>query len=332
MVEHEIMDRKALYTLAENIIAGKTLDIKKYQALANMPDSDVFMLLPGADMIREQHFGQEVHLCMICNGKSGQCSEDCSFCSQSVYSNTDAPVYPLLTKDKLQQGAWYASQNPVNRYSIVTTGKRLPPQEVATVAEAMAEINQDNISLCASLGILGHDDFLILKKAGISRYHHNLETCRTHFNRICTTHTYQERIDTIKAAKKMGFSVCCGGIFGLGETDQQVLELALALKDLDVDAVPINFLVPIKGTPLENFNDITPLRCLKIIALFRYILPDKDIIVCGGREANLKELHSLIFYAGASGIMTGDYLTTTGRGLAKDLQMIEQLQFSVRKK
>lgn len=326
------MNRKTLYTLAENIVEGITPDSEQYKALANIPDRDAFMLLPGADMLREQYFGKEVHLCMICNGKSGRCSEDCSFCSQSVYAHTDAPVYPLLAQDQLRQGAVYASQNPVNRYSIVTTGKRLPKKEVSAVAESMAEVNQDNISLCASLGILKQDDFLILKTAGINRYHHNLETSRSHFNRICTTHTYQERIATIKAAKKTGFSVCSGGIFGLGETDDQVLELALALKELDVDAVPINFLVPIQGTPLANFNDITPLRCLKIIALFRYVLPDKDIILCGGRETNLRDLQSLIFYAGATGIMTGDYLTTMGRSLEKDLEMIEQLHFSVRKK
>ena len=199
---------------------------------------------------------------------------------------------------------------------------------VIDVAEALAELDQARIRTCASLGILDRQDFEVLKKAGVTRYHHNLETAESNFERMCTTHTYRERVDAILAAKEAGLSVCAGGVFGIGETDEQVLELALALRDLDVDAVPVNFLVPIKGTPAESYSRLTPLRCLKIISLLRYVLPDKEIIICGGRENNLKDLHPLIFYAGASGIMTQDYLTTTGRALKEDLDMIDRLAFS----
>mmetsp|Transcript_9782 Transcript_9782/g.5104 ORF Transcript_9782/g.5104 Transcript_9782/m.5104 type:complete len:327 (-) Transcript_9782:1238-2218(-) len=326
------MDQKTLFETAKNIIYGIVPDDITYQAIANIPEHDVFIFFPGADMIRNHYFGKKIHLCMICNGKSGKCTQDCTFCSQSMFSKTDVPVFPLLEKEKLQQGFMHTSETLVNRYSIVTSGKRLSKSEVRAVAEAIGELELNRINSCVSLGILEQDDFEILKKAGVSRYHHNLETAQSFFAQVCTTHTYQERIDTIKEAKKSGFSICAGGVFGIGETDDQVLELALTLKRLNVDAVPINFLVPIKKTPLENSCELTPLRCLKIISLFRYVLPDKDIIICGGREENLKELHSLIFYAGASGIMTGDYLTTTGRTLSKDLELLEQLNLAVKEK
>ena len=200
------------------------------------------------------------------------------------------------------------------------------------VADALAGLDRTGISTCVSLGILDAEDFGVLKKAGISRYHHNLETSRSHFDKICSSHTFDERVETIKVAQSEGLSVCSGGVFGLGETDEQILELALELKALNVDAVPINFLVPIKGTPTENADFLTPLRCLKIIAMLRFVLPDKDILVCGGREANLGDLTPFVFYAGASGIMTGDYLTTAGRTMDKDLEMIERLGLVVREK
>ncbi len=326
------MDRKTLFTLAEDIINGNPPDIKVYEALAITPDCDAFMLLPGADMIRDFYFGREIHLCYISNGKSGRCSEDCSFCSQSAFARTDASVYPLMEKRELQAGGLWASETPINRYSIVTSGKRLPKEEVLTIAEALVELDLNKISTCASLGILDSDDFETLRKAGVSRYHHNLETASSHFSQMCTTHTYQERIDTILAAKEAGLSVCAGGVFGIGESDDQVLELALTLRELDVDSIPLNFLVPIEGTQAENRNELTPLRCLKTISIFRYVLPKKEILICGGRGANLKELHPLIFHAGASGIMTGDYLTTSGRTLQKDLAMIEHLGVITRSK
>ena len=183
-----------------------------------------------------------------------------------------------------------------------------------------------------SLGILDERDMETLKEAGVTRYHHNLETSKSYFRQMCTTHTYEERVDTIIAAKKAGLSVCAGAIFGIGETEEQILEAALALRDLDVDSVPINFLVPFEGTKTAESKDLTPLKCLKIISLFRYVLPDKEIIICGGREKNLQELHPLVFYAGANGIMTGDYLTTTGRSLKSDLEMLEKLCLRPRKK
>jgi biotin synthase len=313
--------------VAEDIVAGKHPDMETLKALARFPEGDVFQLISGADLIREHHFGKAVHLCTICNAKSGRCREDCRFCAQSAHYPTDSPAYELLEHQQLVAGGKAAAQSPIHRYSIVTTGKGLGSAEVAKIASALGEVREGGMETCASLGILGPNEFHILKRAGVTRYHHNLETAKSHFPNVCTTHRYEDRIETVRAAKAAGLEVCSGGIFGIGESDEQALELALTLSDLAVDAVPLNFLVPIPGTPFQVGANLTPLRCLKIIALFRFVLPDTPILICGGREANLKALHPLVFYAGASGIMTGNYLTTSGRSLESDLAMLEMVGF-----
>jgi biotin synthase len=327
-----IMDRKKFYTIAEDIIEGKIPDNDIYKELLMTPDHEISGMLCGADMIRDHYFGKEVHLCTICNGKSGKCSEDCVFCSQSAFSKTDTPVYPLMEKEDLQRGGLQASKTQINRYSIVTTGKGLPKKDVKAVADAMAELPKESIGKCASLGIIDYEDMQLLKSAGINRYHHNLEACKSFFSKVCTTHRYEERVNTILAVKESGLELCSGGIFGIGEGPEHILELAATLKELEVDSVPINFLTPIKGTLFESINNLTPLKCLKIIAFFRHFLPNKEIIICGGREHNLGELHPMVFYAGASGIMTGNYLTTEGITLDKDLEMINSMGFAVRQK
>ncbi len=325
-----IMNRYKYLKLAEEILNGQSPEKGEYLDILNSPDQDIIAVMNGADLIRNRFFGNEVHLCTICNGKSGRCSEDCRFCSQSSFAKTDSPAYPLMDRQGLMEGGLRALDTPINRYSIVTTGRGLSKKETKIIADAMYGIDSEKLGKCASLGILDEDDMKILKNAGVNRYHHNLETCRSHFENICTTHTWEERLNTIRAAKKTGMEVCAGGIFGVGESNEQILELAVELRTLDVDSVPINFLTTIKGTPFENLDNLSPLRCLKIIAFFRYLLPDKDILVCGGREQNLREMHSMVFHAGASGIMTGNYLTTEGRTLELDLEMIRGLGFKVR--
>lgn len=312
---------------ATQIIAGQTPDMSAYQRIARTNIEAVFPLMAGADMIRQKYFKKQVHLCAISNGKSGKCTEDCAFCSQSTFHDTRIDTYPLQDKETLVQGAKSLMDTPVHRHSVVTSGKRLPKNEVRDIADAFSRLPDNRLSYCASLGILDEQDFNCLKKAGISRYHHNLETCRSHFNNVCTTHSYDDRVNTIREAKKAGMSVCSGGLFGIGESMDQVLELALDLKELDVDAIPINFLTPIEGTPMAKKKPLTPWECLRIIALMRYILPKKQIIICGGRMLNLKLLHPLVFHAGASGIMTGSYLTTQGNQLQDDIEMIRQLGF-----
>ncbi|MBI9074408.1 MAG: biotin synthase BioB [Desulfatibacillum sp.] len=319
------MDLRKCLDLADAIIAGSPADDAILEELACMPEQNVFDILPGAHAIRQHFFGARVHLCCIANGKSGKCSEDCAFCSQSAHAKTNAPIYPLMGLDQIRQGAVYARENGIHRYSLVTSGGRLPKSEVQVVSESFSRMAETGVDFCASLGTLDARDFSILKQAGVTRYHHNLETAESHFSKICTTHTYGDRVRTVMEAKMAGMSVCSGGLFGIGETDLQVLELGLALRNLDVDSVPVNFLISIPGTRLGRSPGVSPLRCLKIIALLRYVLGDKEIVICGGRTANLGELHPLVFYAGASGIMTGNYLTAPGRNPGEDQTMISAL-------
>ncbi|GAU08996.1 biotin synthase BioB [Desulfoplanes formicivorans] len=316
-------------------LAEKALTIRltrdELLQLIPLPDQALTGLWAGAERIRTHFFGTSIHLCTICNAKSGRCSEDCHYCAQSAHFDTHVAAYPLLPHDQLVQDGMLAAHSPIHRYAMVTSGRRLPKQEIPQVAKAMGDLQEANVNLCASLGILDKEDLLTLKAHGMTRYHHNLETCRELFPRICTTHGFEERVATLRMAKEIGLQVCSGGIFGMGENLEQTLDLALTLRDIDVDAVPMNFLIPIPGTPLENTRPLQPLECLRRIALFRFALPDKEIIICGGRVANLKELHPMVFQAGASGIMTGNYLTRQGRTLQQDLDLLEHLGLEPRK-
>ncbi|MFP4391096.1 MAG: biotin synthase BioB [Desulfococcaceae bacterium] len=314
--------------LADRIAGGEEADPHGLYELAEIPETAIFDLLPGADRLRRHYFRDRIRMCGILNAKSGRCSEDCGFCAQSGHAETDAPIYPLMSAESIREAAERAADQQLGRFSVVTTGRRLPREEVAAVAEAIAGMPA-GMGRCASLGILETKDFEILRKAGVTRYHHNLETAESHFPAICTTHAYPDRVDTIRAAHKAGMSVCSGGIFGLGETDAQVVELALTLRNLPVTAAPVNFLVPAPGTKMEGAANLTPLRCLKILALLRFTLPNREIIVCGGRTANLGELHPMIFYAGANGLMTGDYLTTSGRSPEADRALLRSLGLRV---
>ena len=325
------LDPKYFLDLSEKIVDGYNPIIDEYKIIAQIPDESVFYLLAGSNLIRKAFHGNSIHLCTICNGKSGRCTEDCTFCAQSSVSKATISKYSLMPKHDLQEGARKAIDTPINRYSIVTSGKRLSRKEVDTIAEAISELDQNKLDYCVSLGTLGKEDFDILVKAGVTRYHHNLETSKSHYPAICSSHSYEERIETIEQAKRTGLSICSGGIFGIGESDDQILELALTLKQLEVDSVPINFLTPIKGTPLESQNSLTPLKCLKIISLFRYMLPRSEIIICGGRIHNLMELHPFVFHSGASGIMTGNYLTTKGQTLKSDLNLLRSLELKSRR-
>lgn len=320
------MTKEELDFLGTRILAGQPMTSQEAYALTELPEDSLWDLVSWGDRIRRHFKGSRIHTCTILNGKSGKCSEDCGFCSQSVSASTDSPVYPLMSKEEMQEAAHASMRSGVDRFSIVTSGKGLPREQVQRVADAFAEVPAGApTQWCASLGILGEPELRKLKEAGVSRFHHNLETSRSHFPSICTSHGYEERIATVKAAQAVGMSVCVGGIFGLGETDAQAVEYALELRDLKVDSVPMNFLIPVTGTRMQGADRITARRCLKLISLFRMILPQQDILVCGGREDNLKELHPLVIQAGANGIMTGNYLTREGRTLAKDKAMLDSM-------
>lgn len=281
-------------------------------------------LILQANKIRKKFIGCKIELCSVINAKSGLCSEDCKFCAQSSRYATNISTYPLRSKNQILKAAGAAKVIGATRFGIVTSGNRLTPKEVAIVAEAVREIEHKlGIKVCASLGVLGKHGLKILKAAGLTRYHHNIETSPRFYSRIVSTHSFEERIKTIKAAKETGLEVCSGGIIGMGETWQDRVKMANLLKDLDVDSIPINLLVPIKGTPLEFVKPISASEAIKTISIFRIILKDKIIKIAAGREIVLKDCQSLGFLAGANGMLIGGYLTIKGQHL-KDVQGLVQ--------
>jgi biotin synthase len=285
-----------------------------------------FALMAAASEIREHFKGKRVNLCGIINAKSGRCPEDCKFCAQSVHYETEAPVYDLISKAEMVEAAGQMRQAGAHMFGIITSGTRIDSEEEwEEIYQAVREIRAMGIKPCVSLGMLDRPRAHALKAAGLYRYHHNLETAPSFFGHICTTHDYSEDVDTIVAAKEAGLETCCGGIIGLGESMEQRIEFAITLKELDVDSVPFNILNPRPGTPLAGRPAIHPLELLVTISIFRFILPDKDIKLCGGKEANLRQLLPLGIVAGCNSLMTGNYLTTPGRDPALDMEMIKDL-------
>jgi len=291
------------------------MDYKDWQDIFRLEWADFWPWLQRASQVREDHFGRRVSLCVIMNAKSGLCSEDCAFCSQSVRSRTEISTYPLLTREQMVDAARSAAEAGAARFSLVTSGRGLvSSQEKEVILATVAAIREAvDIKVCASLGIVDRAFLVELQDAGVHRFHHNLETAGSFFPEICTTHTFAERVATVQAARDAGLSVCVGGILGMGESLPQRWELAQALQELDPDAIPLNFLHPLPGTKLADWPMLTPLEALKIIAAFRLSFPDKTIIICGGRQPTLRSLAPLMFAAGANALMTGDYLTTKGR-------------------
>jgi biotin synthase len=312
--------------IVARIIGGGCITPDEAVQLSALEGLEVYDLFRGASRIKEHFVGPEVHLCSIINAKSGRCAEDCAFCAQSAHHSTDAPVYPLVQEERLLESARAAETNGSACFGIITSGTTVNEPELEQILGALRRIRQETSILpSCSLGIIDQDTATRLKEAGMDTYHHNLETAESFFPSICTTHPYQDDVNTVRAVKNAGLKVCCGGIFGLGESAAQRVEMAFTLKDLDVDSVPINFLNPIEGTRLEGAENITAQECLKTIALYRMILPGKRITVCGGREKNLRDLQSWIFFAGANGTMIGNYLTTQGRNVEVDLKMFDDL-------
>ncbi|MBI5485471.1 MAG: biotin synthase BioB [Deltaproteobacteria bacterium] len=323
--------RNQISTIADRVISGEVLDAAEALKLADVSGLDLNFLFAEASRIREHYKGSAASLCSIINAKSGRCPENCAFCAQSAVHDTNAPVYPLVDEEQLVSCAKGAEQNGALCYGIITSGTGIGPgQELQTICNALRRIRRETaIEPSCSLGILDVETALVLKEAGMVTYHHNLETARSFFPNICSTHDYEEDVNTVRAVKQAGLRVCCGGIFGLGENFAQRIEMAVTLRELDVDTVPINFLNPVAGTRLADANFLTPMECLKIIAIYRFMMPAKSLTVCGGREKNLRELQSWIFLAGASGMMTGNYLTTPGRAPEQDHQMLKDLELSV---
>jgi len=299
-------------------------------AAAHLPENDLLSLMKQASALRNQLKKNYVFTCGIINAKSGFCSQDCAFCAQSIHHETGVKTYPLIDETQITQKAIQLAESGATRFSIVTSGFKLNQQEIDTICKAVSIIKEKtSLTICTSLGTLTPTIAKQLKQCGVTNYHHNLETSRSFFHHICTTHDYNDDIETINIAREAGLRLCSGGIMGLGESWEHRIELAFTLKELPVSSIPLNFLNPIPGTALEKHPILSPWEALKCIALFRVILPEKDIVICGGREITLKDEQPRIFSAGANGLMIGNYLTTLGRQIETDLQMIRSSGLTV---
>jgi len=313
-------------------LSGTGINAEDALAVLGLPQSEIWRLLAVSEKVRHRFKGDQIRLCSIVNAKSGLCSEDCTFCSQSSRSKASIEKYPLMEEEEIVMAARDAKQRGAREFSIVTSGLSMrSSRELDRVGKAIARIKSEvGLETCVSLGALSAENISFLRSQGLRSVHHNLETARGFFPSICTTHDYEEDIRAVRVAKAAGAWVCCGGIFGIGESAADRVELAMTLRELDVDSIPVNFLNPIEGTPLDGKSELTPYRCLKIIVMMRLCHPSREIIVCGGREVNLRDLQGLIFAAGATGMMIGNYLTTSGRPSEDDLRMIEDLGLGVR--
>lgn len=308
----------------EKITCDTPISIEQALCIAKASSKERPRILQAATRSRHNKSGNSVFCCSIINAKSGACSEDCSFCAQSCKHKTGIPTYPMLSAERIIAAYDDAASTPVSRLGVVTSGRRLSESDIATLCTAMQARQNSRPLWCASLGCLSLTQLKRLKNAGLNRFHHNLETSKSFFPSICTTHTYHERVSTVLAAKEAGLEVCCGGIFGIGESWEDRIELAFDIQALHVEAIPLNFLVPIPNTPAAKNQPLTKEDVLKIIALFRLICVGAEIRVCAGRERYLGEDEHEIFSAGACGMMVGGYLTTGGRPLEADMALLER--------
>lgn len=308
------------------VLDGQLLGKAEAIALAQMP---LEALCAAADEIRCHFCGNQFDLCTIINAKSGRCSEDCKYCAQSSWYHTAAESYPLLETAALLEQAQYNDKKGVPRYSIVTSGRSLSQQEIAQLCDSIPVIKENTgISVCVSLGLLEEAQFLQLKRAGVSRVHNNLESSRRYFADVCTTHSYDEKIQTIRAAQRAGLAVCSGGIVGLGETMEDRIDLALTLRELGIKSVPVNLLNPIAGTPYAQNEKLSNEELRRIVAIFRFLLPDAFIRLAGGRGMLLDKGRSC-FTSGANAAISGDMLTNSGITIEQDLVLLQELRYEV---
>ena len=314
-------------TLQKKVINGGTLSREEAILLSS---AQLEPLCEAADQIRRHFCGNAFDMCSIINGKSGKCPEDCKYCAQSSHYSADTAVYPLLSTDEILREAKANAADGILRFSIVTSGKRLSDQEVEQVCDSFRKIRETcGISLCASMGLLSQEQFKMLKSAGVVRYHNNLETSRRFFPHICTTHTYEDKIQAIRDARESGLTVCSGGIIGLGETMEDRIDMALTLRDLQIRSVPINVLNPIPGTPLEHNAPLPEDEVCRTAAIFRFLLPDSILRMAGGRGL-MEDQGRRVFRSGANGAITQNMLTTGGIAVREDRQLAEELGFEIR--
>lgn len=315
-----------LQKLKEKVLKGENID--KEEAI-NLINEDLDELRKSAEEIRKKFCGNSFNLCTIINGKSGRCSENCKYCAQSIHFKTNIEEYDILNERTIIDSAKSNYNQGVHKFAIVTSGKRLTKEQLDKVCKIYKEMHKEcPIELCASHGLLSYEDLKKIREAGVTRYHNNLETSRNYFSKICTTHTYDEKIETIKNAKKAGLQVCSGGIIGLGESMEDRIDMAFTLREINVNSVPVNVLNPIKGTPLENAKPLSYEEVMRTLAIFRFILPKAEIRLAGGRSLlGDKGINAMM--SGVNAAISGDLLTTSGIKTSDDIMMLKELGFEV---
>lgn len=316
--------------LADRILNGGALSDEEALSILECPDDDLLPLLHAAYKIRKHYYGNRVKLNMIINTKSGLCPENCGYCAQSIVSKAPIEKYAMMKQEEIVAGAERAASVNAGTYCIVASGRGPVNRELEIVIDSVKEIKAKHrdMTVCACLGILKPEQAKRLKEAGVDRYNHNINTSAAHHDSITTSHTYNDRVNTVELAKEAGISPCSGVIIGMRETKKDVVAMARSLHAMDADSIPVNFLHAVDGTPLEGTNELTPRNCLKVLCLFRFINPTKEIRISGGREVNLRSLQPFGLYP-ANSIFIGDYLTTAGQESDRDRQMLMDLGFEV---
>ncbi|WP_449417627.1 biotin synthase BioB [Phormidium nigroviride] len=313
--------------LADSALAGKCLSREESLAVLTAPDDILLEQLSAAYRVRRHYWGNRVRLHYLLNAQSGLCPEDCHYCSQSKISTAEIEKYPLLAKEKILDAAERAKQLKAGTFCLVISGRQPSESTFNRVVDAVETVKANyDLKICACLGLLSEEQTHRLAKAGVDRVNHNLNTSEEYHSEICTTHTFDDRVETVNHVKAAGITTCSGGILGMGESDDDVINLALSLRDLGVTSVPVNFFIPIPGTPFADIKTLNPRQCLRILCLFRFLLPSQEIRIAGGREVHLRSLQPLGLYA-ANSIFVGDYLTTPGQTANQDWEMIRDAGF-----
>ena len=321
------------HAMADQVLAGEQLTDEQALAILEAPDSELLNILSAAFRVRQRYFGKTVQLYFLMNAKSGLCPEDCSYCSQSKVADSEIPRYNLLNEAKLMEGARIAHERDAKTYCIVISARGPNEREMDAVTTIVPKIKQKyDLKICACLGLLTDEQAQQLHECGVDRVNHNVNTSSGFYESICSTHTYSDRIETLRSVRNAGMEICSGGIVGMGEGPRDVVRMAMELQELKADSIPLNFLISIPGTPLDSVNNrLNPRYCLKALAMFRMVNPQSELRIAGGREVHLRSMQCMGLYA-ANSLFVGDYLTTEGQAATADYQMIEDMGFEITKR
>lgn len=315
--------------LAERVLDGGSISRSEALAILDSHDDELLDLVAAAFNLRQKYFGKTVQLYFLMNAKSGLCPEDCHYCSQSKISDAPIPKYSILNREKLLDGARLAAERQSKTYCIVISGRAPNEREIKAIETIVPEIKQQyGLNICACLGLLSESQAQRLAAAGVDKVNHNLNTSQDYYKEICTTHTFEDRLETLKNVRKAGLQLCSGGIIGMGESRKDIVDMAFSLRELSVESIPLNFLHAIDGTPMQHKEYLTPRDCIRALAMVRFVNPSSELRIAGGRERHLRSLQPLGLYI-ANSLFVGDYLTTQGQAPSEDYQMIQDLGFEI---